>query len=179
MCDDTTADFLCFLINGGPFLTTWHIGGGSSNFPISVAHKMFKPKPAMHPNEFPRICYVRPIFFRLCYVLEKNCMQRMPTAGCCFCCRCFVPFPKIFRLKRKRRELLGKPRVLDEWKKRTNVSRLTNCLSLVSDMLVMFNTTSGKNTIWNMRRAFVLLGHTLLVGLKNGFDLIKYSISLA
>ena len=71
MCDDTTADFLCFLLNGGPFLTTWHIGS-SSNFPISVAHKMFKPKPAMHPNEFPRLYYVRPIFFRLCYVLEKK-----------------------------------------------------------------------------------------------------------
>ena len=91
--------FWCFLLNGGPFLTTWHIGG-SSNFPISVAHKMFKPKPAMHPNEFPRICYVRPIF-RLCYVLEKIVCKECLLPAAASAADALCHFPKYSASKEK------------------------------------------------------------------------------
>ena len=46
--------------------------------------------------------------------------------------------------QKKKKRIVGKTTSFRRVEKRTNVSRLTNCLSLVSDMLVMFNTTSGK-----------------------------------
>ena len=154
--------FLVFSFEwGGPFLTTWHIGS-SSNFPISVAHKMLKPKPALHPNEFSRICYVRPIF-RLCYVFLKKIVCKeclLPAAASAADALCH--FPK-YSASKENEKNCQENHEFQTSGKRTNVSRLTNCLSLVSDMLVMFNTTSGKKHSLKYQMNFFLLGHTLLV----------------